>query len=812
MLGAIQLGHHKMLDLAKSRICFLAKQFPSKCLLEAVNGDEEAQIFIKTELLNSGLWWRANDLKSKELEQGPKRAKAEELHKHTLDFIRAHSHLVHPFTLTRDLNSDNDAVRMALNQIHYGSLRLSRQSKATRNQYDDNEGANHKEDIINFIFDNKEVVAEATMQGVIYNSDSAITEALNQIHSHSLRREKASSHPGPGTNSYKETLLTTPTKSISSIRGRLVKTQTPRNNKRVDLYFSGFSEDSSPEEIWKTIKQRGRVRDIVLPPQKDRLNQKYGFIKLFSPLDANAFLSPDNPVFIKDKRIIFDWAKSDRKHKKKAKPQQSSITRISKKKDIVGASVEREPQEYHNIRHIDSQDEGSAEWIDRINRSVRVEIEGDYAPDALVELLVSIHHLQVEVLKLGPSVFLVVCRNRREKSKLDLANTGLTIISQRAVEISDLILPRETGLRLQGLPVCAFSDAILKKVVANWGTLTSSGLNCIQNQHVINPIIRISTTASNIISERIMVHALGQSFEVIVTEERLPLISDCSHGRFRRDDSMELFHSVDQSLEEGEIPDMADIEVVNSTRSQMEDSTNSVEILSNDGQACSVSFQSNYSSQESDSEARLEDPTIEELEYRNLRTQDWNLGALDSNANKDGQGQVYTADSPRPDSPIRHTDLANWKYRESKSSEEDSVVERAKLSPSTILNDSSRSSIEVEEDSPMIGLMQKLKLKRNCGRSRKGRKLQFFDFKLKSRKNRYKSSNWIPGMYVRPWGTLKRSARSRKSNSRPPSSRVQNHTETHTAQAIWNLGERIGLIPLLAKDRTLALIAERIAQ
>lgn len=787
MLSAIQRGNLKMLDLARLRIRFFAEHFPREQFLDAVNGSEQAIIAIKTDLLNSGSWIRANNLKSKDLESGARREKAEELHRVTLDFINAHRDLVHPNTLRQDLDSDNDAVRMALNQIHYGSLRLRRSKPIPKanSQSRTQDPQDIKEGIINFIFAHRKAVSDKIMQGVVYNLDSAISEALNQIHSHSLSRRQVSPPAVPLAHSYKESLIN-PTPVARAFRTPPPRSKPqPMVEKRRDLYFTGISDEASLEDLWKAFKQRGRVRDIAVPHKRDRLNRKFGFLKLFSSIDAEIFLNPSNPIFVKDRRIILDWAKSDRKSGKSLNPNPMRSP-ISPKAPSANSPFEESiSRKDHPSCLVDLEGEGMKEWMERIRRSVRVEIEGDYSPDALGELLVVASYCQVEVLKLGPSVFILSCIDEREKDDLDLSSSGLNIISQRDVVIMDLILPRETGLRLQGLPVCAYSDAILDKIVSRWGSLLSRGFSCIRNQHVFTPQLRISTRIMREISESIEVKAFGHVFEVIVKEESLPagsvLHSVPSQDKSWQDASEATGHLSDDLAGGEDYSSTVDCHEEVSMNLYEPDPVNCVEILSQSSIDGSASAQGNLSMQDSDSDLCLEDPTFDELEYRQLRTQDWNLGANVEEAREDR----VSASPSSP--PITHTELANWKFREDKSSEEESKTKGIQISVSTRSNESSLVSPPVDEDPSLVKFMQNLKIKRNGGRARNKnkKKLHFFDFKLKAPTRRRvpqcKTLPHLPGVH-----------------------------ETSSVQAIWNLGEKLGLTNLVSKDQALKLIAMRL--
>ena len=122
-MNAISKGNFSLLDLARETINFLKPKIDLSLLEEGLKGEEDALCEIHRQLLNSGLWFKAANLKIRK-ETSQDLPSLDE--KETLRFIEANNHLVHPNTL-KILIKDNESVRMALNQIHYGSLRARKE-------------------------------------------------------------------------------------------------------------------------------------------------------------------------------------------------------------------------------------------------------------------------------------------------------------------------------------------------------------------------------------------------------------------------------------------------------------------------------------------------------------------------------------------------------------------------------------------------------------------------------------------------------------------------------------------------------------
>ncbi|KAL1807788.1 hypothetical protein ACET3Z_004292 [Daucus carota] len=820
LLEAIEKGNHGLLHIARNQIRYLWERIPEKLLTEALAGKEEAIIALKTDLFNSGDWERAHNLKSEEVAPGQTRGKIEEIHRITIEFIWAHKDMVHPNTINRDLEHDNDAVRMALNQIHYGTIRQKK--KIVKERAPSISEVEHKEKMIKFIFLHKDKVKEQTMQGVIYNSANAISEAIRQIN-HKSENPKQPPVSGETTNqTYRDTVLKS--KSPIAADNQPPRPRTLRNpiKKKLDLYFTGFSDEVTYEEIWKVFKQRGRIKDIVFPTKRDRWSKKYGFVKLFSQVDAEVFLAPQNPVYIRGNRISFNWAKGKRSNprlsdrdSRKAVPAKGefprSVPHVSDPSLSNNHKSQDSPKDNGSYRN-----DGAQEWIERMARSVRVELDIDYAPDVLQERLVAYGIYQVEVLKISPFIFMFSCATPEDKVGLNLHNLDLKVINQRDVETKDLIIPRVTTIGLQGLPISAYSKSVLESIASRWGILLNKGVSCISNQHLVNPLLYISTTSLHAIEESIEVEALGQIFTVNVKEDRVMQSFNIGNS---------------QSWARNRVAEEGSISVTEGSEKRGSEKGNSQETVSNWSFQAESDFQEEEEltkssdipvtdyrtiiSSDSDSELRLCDPIIDEIEYRHLRTQDWNIGVSSFDISVEdkvedlaGRELAVLHQSARPEIPVL---LDSWKVREEKSSDEDSFTNMVQSPSSCPEGESDLESLGGEDHSSVIHTLQDLKIKQKCGRARKVRKLSFFDFKIKAHKNRLRSAKWSPGMYVRPWnGGRRKTNKHGGSPKRSYSSFFRPFDCASNIQAIWHLGEKTGLIPVASKERTLALLADRI--
>lgn len=251
-----------------------------------------------------------------------------------LDFIIGKKDLVHPNVVKMVQRDEQEGYRMALNEIHYGSLQLSREAKEVKEMINceneiqkttdqdivkDDRDQQDKEDVMKFIFAHKNRVKLATLKEVAYNSDKAIYEAFKQIHVKSLEINKDEIGGGKSKKKFvdvvKENMV--PGQTIVKIvgsRGRNVQLDIDT------LFFTGFEDDVKAVDLWKTLKQIGRIKDIILPRKRDIYNKRFGFIKLMDKTWAEMFLRQSNRVEIKGKKIRIEAAKMVKNKRKSSLP------------------------------------------------------------------------------------------------------------------------------------------------------------------------------------------------------------------------------------------------------------------------------------------------------------------------------------------------------------------------------------------------------------------------------------------------------------------------------------------------------------
>lgn len=349
MLKAINKGNTALLPIATARVNYLKNVVNQQLLEEGSRGEEEALCEIQTLMYNGGWWERANklDARAKGVKLPKSEAQQDKDEQAVLKFIQANECLVHPNLLPLVKKGNNDEIRMALNQIHYGTLRTSRevaQLKSLVQQENINVNAvnlqkvrpqtenyidSFKADKSNlncvkdFLANHKNMVAREVLQAAQQGDDKALSLALGIIHHKSLEinkslgisTEKLKKNKKPD-KSYKEALLHKPelsTEVVSPPTSNISSGPVVRDPKTKTIFFTGFKDSTTAKEIWIFFKKAGEIRDIILPRKKDKNNKRYGFVVLKNLVVAGKLIESLNGTHFQEGKIYMSLAKNKSK-------------------------------------------------------------------------------------------------------------------------------------------------------------------------------------------------------------------------------------------------------------------------------------------------------------------------------------------------------------------------------------------------------------------------------------------------------------------------------------------------------------------
>lgn len=62
-------------------------------------------------------------------------------------------------------------------------------------------------------------------------------------------------------------------------------------NQGCTIFVTKIPDTASTMEIWDYFKQKGKILDIVLPKKRDKCNNRIGFVKTESELEAGVIIS-----------------------------------------------------------------------------------------------------------------------------------------------------------------------------------------------------------------------------------------------------------------------------------------------------------------------------------------------------------------------------------------------------------------------------------------------------------------------------------------------------------------------------------------
>ncbi|KAL1806765.1 hypothetical protein ACET3Z_029833 [Daucus carota] len=204
---AISKGNHTLIPAALARVDFLKNKIKPELLKKGIDGDEDALYDIHQFLQNNGLWERARNMNISGTKYSTHLPSDNDSVLHS--FIRSKKNLVHPNTWPKVLEGDQEGIRMALNQIHYGSISEAKKliSRAPHNSAFIKGPSDKLHQVIKpFLQAYAELIEPSVLQDALNGNDKALSLALGQIHHHSLIKIEENGIPRP-VSPYKEALL-----------------------------------------------------------------------------------------------------------------------------------------------------------------------------------------------------------------------------------------------------------------------------------------------------------------------------------------------------------------------------------------------------------------------------------------------------------------------------------------------------------------------------------------------------------------------------------------------------------------------------
>ncbi|WOH08313.1 hypothetical protein DCAR_0727751 [Daucus carota subsp. sativus] len=374
------------------------------------------------------------------------------------DYVISRKELVHPNVIKMVLQGDREGLRMAMNHIHYNSLRERRVIKNMQAVLEKDKGDAEKK--------LKEGVKTGKIEEQSYKN--ALVEKGDQ--KRWVRKEHRFLGQKKGGNH-------------------------DRFQKNSVVFVHNLPENSNSLQIWNFMRKWGRALDCILPMRKDKLGKRFGFIKLQSIAEAENFIKGVHGKMLDGNIIRAQFANKqikqvgikERKDFKQSK--MSSLSQGRKQEPLPCTPDEIIKKTVGAIKLEDADHKLSLE----IERSLVV---STLKACSIVEVLNTIESLGYDgvlVRRLSSSKFLVTFSSSDCFSNLDQDLFGLGFLDCKSVSLEDLIPPRKAVLVCLGLPVTLWKFSNFSKILEGIGYITAISRLLDENLQFKNPMFEVET-------------------------------------------------------------------------------------------------------------------------------------------------------------------------------------------------------------------------------------------------------------------------------------------------------------------------------
>ncbi|WOH04087.1 hypothetical protein DCAR_0623493 [Daucus carota subsp. sativus] len=184
------------------------------------------------------------------------------------EYVIIYKDLVHPNVVKMVQKGDREGIKMALNHIHYNSLRESRTIRNMKAML----GNNKEED--------------------------------------KLKNQGVDMHDGKSKLNFKNALV-----YQGGQKQWVQKEKQESVNKSAKsgstVFVHNLSVNTSKLEIWKFMRKWGRIQDCITPVKRDKWGKRYGFVKLQTTNEAENFIKGINGKMLVGNTIRAQFANKD---------------------------------------------------------------------------------------------------------------------------------------------------------------------------------------------------------------------------------------------------------------------------------------------------------------------------------------------------------------------------------------------------------------------------------------------------------------------------------------------------------------------
>lgn len=781
MVDAIEKGNSSLVPVALAQANYLKKVIKPQLLEEGLKGEEEALWSIHRFLHNNGWWERARNLV---IAKEPEEVNATDP---VYDFLKGNNHFVDPNTMGRALKGERECIRRALNQIHYGSLRLLRFNGGLTPGKLSNEDINFKNKdqsniIKDFLNSYSHLIEPSVLHEALKNDEKALALALGQIHHKTLP-----SQPPKGRDemTFKDALLS-PTKfgmKTSPFEGS--RSPSPKGQiLSKTVFFTGFDNLTHARDLWKLFKQETKVIDIILPRKRDRYGNRVGFLKTMNSEEAIKVVKKLNGYSFGKGHLYLALAKD----------QPKKVQFANKAKE---GKVRSEEPRHHSPESCKNSDlPVGGESVKETKSGIELKVNEDIASELKCCMcLVTAKHETVDTVEkiveglgfrdatikgISSKKFLAYFDDIRDLSELDTDFLSIGFMEVREVTNADLIPSRKVWIELRGLPILGWTEENYNDLVKEWGDIIHFGKTMDSESFYTVPKVMIETQVLETIDVIRTITLAGHTYLIRLMET--------------------LEHDVQPNYVEGEAMEEEKMFFQDTTMSLNEEDQNTDGKMMMGENACKNNGSEAGSDRVSEIHNAVESAEavadkvddvhiIEESEDESLINPATPRGELDSPVLPHFETVLQSHETVVSPSVLEEPELElatkNWRPRET-----ESLVSQLRSKSDNEFSEVDNYSVEDYESRDIhpsiLQDLNNLKVQRKRGRPRKqNSKLLNKHFKVpRKKKGRGEGLQLISHFFLN-----------------------EGHDE---AEAIYETGVLMGLIPLNSKENSISLIRERL--
>lgn len=465
-----------------------------------LRGDEEALWEIHRQLLNDGWWFKADNLKLSRVGRDLEDMKTQETY--LQEFFAVNKQLIHPNSRSLAFSGDPEGIRMALNQIHYGSLSerrnanqkpttgIHQQRVPTHRSLDKNLGIART-----FVKDYAHLVEDSVLRDALNGDDRAMSLALGQIHHHTLENTNLRRHQGHTRPvSFRDVLQKEG--EWQTVQKRKKPKTVPQTAKDKELrkcvFFTGIGEDHKPKDLWQYFKKAGNIKDLILPRRKDRNGNRFGFLVMENAQEVSSIIRKLTNSTLGSTKLYLAKAKTKQSSSEKEKSispkrvnqghtrmgqetvklETQSNMHVHEEHTAVTPTAEKnQPEEETKIMELPL----SEEMSEVLKTSIFLKTVKNETVETVGMIAGGLGAKNAQIRGISSTSFLAYFADKSDFECLDREFLEIGFEEARAATIDDLLPTRKAWVEIRGLPIVGWTESNLRTILKDQGIVIHFG-------------------------------------------------------------------------------------------------------------------------------------------------------------------------------------------------------------------------------------------------------------------------------------------------------------------------------------------------